>query len=138
MSQWILYALGSAAFAALVAVFGKIGLKEVDSTFATTIRAVVMALFLIITSFFLGKFDINSGITSKTFIFVVLSGIAGAISWLFYFTALKHGPAAGVAALDRLSVVFVFILAVLFLGQQFSLKAALGALFVVLGAILLI
>lgn len=138
MSQWILYALGSAAFAAMVAVFGKIGLKEIDSTFATTIRAVVMALFLIITSFFLGKFDINSGITSKAFLFIVLSGIAGAISWLFYFTALKHGPAAGVAALDRLSVVFVFILAVLFLGQQFSLKAALGAFFVVLGAILLI
>ena len=133
--SWIIYALLSAVFAALVAVFGKIGLKGLDSTLATTIRSIVMAVFLVVVSFSLGKFAFLGAFTSKAVVFIILSGIAGALSWLFYFFALRSGPAPSVAALDRLSVVFVLILAVLFLGEHFTWKSGLGALLITIGAI---
>jgi len=140
--NWTLYAFISAIFAALVAIFGKIGLKDVDSTLATTIRAVVMAVFLIIVSLSLGKFSLHSGsaastITNKALYFIVLSGIAGALSWLFYFFAIKNGPASAVAAIDRTSIVFVVILAILFLGEKFSWLKIAGALLVAAGAFLI-
>ena len=136
MPLWIGYALLAAVFAALVAIFGKVGVKEVDPTLATAVRAVVMAVFLLGAALALGKTNV-SGISGRAFTFIVLSGLAGAASWLFYFVALRDGPVTGVAALDRLSLVFVFVFAVVFLGDAFTLKAALGALFVVVGAILL-
>jgi transporter family protein len=135
--SWIAYALLAALFAALVAVLGKVGLKEVDPTLATAVRAVVMAALLVTAAVALGKAGDLGDISRRPLLFIVLSGAAGAASWLFYFLALRDGPATSVAALDRLSVVFVFVLAVLFLGETFTLKAALGAALVVLGAILL-
>jgi transporter family protein len=120
-----------------VAIFGKVGIKEVDATLATAVRAVVMAVFLVTAAVVLGKTGGLGGISRRSFAFIVLSGAAGAASWLFYFIALREGPVTGVAALDRLSVVFVFILAVVFLGDAFTTKAALGAALVVAGAILL-
>ena len=107
MELWILYAILSAVFAALVAIFGKIGLQNIDSTLATTIRSFVMALFLFLISLSLGKFSLLHTIKSRILYFIILSGIAGALSWLFYFFALKTGAASGVAALDRLSVVLL-------------------------------
>lgn len=135
--SWVIYAILSAVFAALVAIFGKVGISHVDSTLATTVRAIVMALFLIIVSFSFGKYHLFASINSKAWLFIVLSGLAGAISWLFYFVALKNGPAPGVAALDRLSVVFVLILAVLFLSQHLTWKSALGSVLLSVGAILM-
>jgi transporter family protein len=90
--MWQLYAFGAATFAALVAILGKIGLKDIDSTFATTIRAVIMAGFLLLISLLLGKFRgfSLSSFGSKAWLFVALSGIAGALSWLCYFFALKN------------------------------------------------
>ena len=137
MSSWIIFALLSAASAALVAVFGKIGIKNLDSTMATTVRAVIMAAFLIIVSFSLGKYKLLSTIDNKALLFITLSGIAGATSWLFYFFALKFGPASGVAALDRLSVVFVLVLAVLLLGESLTLKSGIGAVMLTIGAVLM-
>ena len=137
MPLWIGYALLAAFFAALVAIFGKVGIKDVDATLATAVRAVVMAAFLVTAAVALGKTGGIGGISRRSFLFIVLSGAAGAASWLFYFIALREGPATGVAALDRLSVVIVFILAVIFLGDAFTAKAALGAALVVAGAILL-
>lgn len=138
MSTWIIYALLSAFFAALVAIFGKIGLKGIDTTFATTLRSVIMAAFLVMTSLALGKLDFHTSLGGKALTFIVLSGIAGALSWLFYFSALKNGPASGVAALDRLSVVFVLALALLFLGEHLTWKNGLGAFLIALGAILMV
>lgn len=135
---WILYSLLAAVFAAGVAIFGKLGLKDVDSTLATTIRSVVMAVFLLTVTLSLHKFDLVKNIGSKTLTFIVLSGVAGALSWLFYFLALKYGPATGVAALDRMSVVFVIILAAVFLGESLTTKSVIGGLFLVVGAILLV
>ena len=136
--SWIIFALLSAVFAALVAIFGKIGVSHTDSTLATTVRAVVMAAFLVAVSLSLGKSSLISDIDGKALTFIVLSGVAGAISWLFYFFALKYGPASGVAAIDRTSVVFVLFLSLLFLGENLSLKSALGAALVTAGAILMV
>lgn len=135
--MWIVLALTSAAFAALVAIFGKIGVAKLDTTLATTVRAVIMAIFLIAASLALGKFQFINEITPKPLLYIALSGIAGALSWLFYFWALKLGPASGVAALDRLSVVFVFIFAVFFLSESLTWKSGVGVFFLTIGAILM-
>lgn len=135
--SWIIYAILSAIFAALVAIFGKIGIGKLDTTLATTVRSVVMALFLVITSLVLGKAPLLNTINSKALYYIILSGVAGALSWLFYFFALKSGSASSVAAIDRSSVVFVLILAVLFLGEHFTAKSAVGIGLVMVGAILI-
>lgn len=135
---WIPLALAGAGFAALVAIFGKIGLQGVDTTLATTVRAVIMAIFLVLVSLSLGKLDLSQLPQGKTLLFIVLSGIAGALSWLFMFGALKVGPAPGVSAVDRLSVVFVLLFSILFLGTQFTWKASWGALMIVGKAILML
>lgn len=136
--HWIIYALLSALFASLVAIFGKIGLKDVDSTLATTIRAIIMATFLFVVSLSLGKTHLLSSFDSRALGYIALSGIAGALSWLFYFFAIKHGPVSSVAAVDRLSVAFVFIIAVLFLGEAFTWLKLTGITLIVVGAILTI
>ena len=135
---WILYAFLSAIFAAAVAILGKIGLQNVDSTLATAIRSIVMAVFLTSMAFALNKFIVLKNIGNKALLFIVFSGLAGALSWLFYFLALKYGPATGVAAIDRLSVVFVVVLAALLLGETLTTKSILGVVLLVIGAILLV
>ncbi len=134
---WIPYAVGSAFFAALVAIFGKIGISKVDTTLATTVRAVMMATFLVIVAAALQKSKLLGTIDRRALLFIVLSGLAGAISWLFYFFALKNGPASGVAAIDRTSVAIVFVLALLLLGEKFHPATAVGAVLVVIGAVLM-
>ena len=136
--MWIAYALISAVFAAAVAIFGKIGIKNIDTTLATAIRAVVMAVFLIGAATMLNKFPLIKTVESKTLTFIVLSGVAGALSWLFYFLAIKYGPVSGVAALDRLSVVFVVLLAALFLGEALTLKSVVGLVLIVACALFLV
>lgn|SRR3989344_8398304 len=136
--MWILYALLSAVFAGAVAILGKIGLKDVDTTLATAIRAAVMGVFMVSAAGLLQKFSLFKTVGNKALLFIVLSGIAGAISWLFYFLALKYGPATGVAALDRLSVVFVVILAALFLGETLTWKIGIGLAFLITGAMFLV
>ena len=137
--MWLLYAFISALMAALVAIFAKLGLKDIDSTLATTVRAIIMAGFLVIVSFFLRKFDGFSltSFSSREWLLIALAGVAGALSWLFYFFALKTGFATGVVAIDRLSVVFVVILAALFLGEGLGWKAVIGAFLMTGGALLI-
>jgi len=137
--MWLLYAFLSALMAALVAIFAKLGLQNLDSTLATTIRAIIMAGFLVVISIFLKKFDGFSvtGLGSREWLLIFAAGIAGALSWLFYFFALKTGQATGVVAIDRLSIVFVVLLAALFLGEALGWKAILGALLMVAGALLI-
>lgn len=136
--SWVFFALMSAVAAAGVAIFGKLGIKGVDSTLATTVRAVVMAVFLVIVSALMGKWQLIGTITNRVFLFIVLAGISGAMSWLFYFFALRFGPATGVAALDRLSVVFVLILAALFLGESLTWKTGFGGILITLGALFMV
>ena len=136
--SWISLALLSALFASLVAIFGKIGIQNIDSTLATTIRGIIMALFLIIISLSLGKFSFLNQINGRSLLFIILAGIAGALSWLFYFYALKVGPVKGVASLDRLSVAMAIILAFIFLGEKLVIKNLIGIIFLVLGAMMLL
>ncbi len=138
--MYILYAFGSAFFAALVAIFGKVGLKNIDSTFATTIRAIIMAAFLFLVALSLGKFKgfSFSAFESKAWLFVGLSGIAGALSWLCYFFALKVGPVIPVAAIDKLSIVIAAILATVFLSETATTYSILGVVLIAMGAFLTI
>lgn len=137
--SWLIFAFLSAITAALVAVFGKLGIKGVDPTLATTIRSIIMAGFLVVVSFFLKKFHDFSfkSMSGTDWVMIVLAGVAGALSWLFYFLALKNGQATKVVAIDRLSIVFVVILAALFLGEGFGWKTAAGAVLMVSGAVLI-
>lgn len=142
--NWLTYALLSALFAGLVAVFGKIGVRGVDSTLATMVRAVVMALALVglvLAKTASGNSSINFNnvrlIAGRTWLFVVLAGLAGAASWLCYFRALQLGDAARVAPVDRLSVLVAITFGVLFLGEKLTTHAALGALLVLGGSILI-
>jgi len=136
---WLIFAFLSSITAALVAIFGKLGLKAVDPTLATTVRSVIMAGFLILVSFSLKKFRDFSmkSFSSRDWILIILSGIAGALSWLFYFFALKTGLATKVVVIDRLSLVFVIILAAIFLGESLGWKTAIGAILMVAGAIMI-
>ena len=136
--MWVFYALLSAAFASLVAIFGKIGIKHFDSTAATTVRAGVMFVLMLLVTLTLKKFPDISALHGRIIFWIILSGIAGGLSWLFYFLALKNGPTVGTAALDRLSVVFTVILAALFLGEKLTLLHALGALVMAVGAIMIV
>lgn len=135
---WILFALLSAISAALVSIFGKIGLAKIDSTLATAIRSLIMALILVVTCFALGKNKLINTVDSNALKFIVYSGIAGAISWIFYFLALKNGPASGVVAIDRLSIIFVVILAVLFLNETLTTKSIIGVVLIIAGSIFLV
>lgn len=134
----LIFALLSAFFAALVAIFGKIGLKTVDSTVATSLRAWVMAVGIFLLTLSVGKGGQLLEVKSADWLWIILSGAAGAASWIFYFAALKLADASKVAVLDRMSLVLVIILAAVFLGEKFSLKMALGAALMVGGALLIV
>ncbi|MBN3132308.1 EamA family transporter [Pectobacterium brasiliense] len=138
MSSWLIYALLSAVCAAMVAIFGKIGLQNLDANTATAIRAVIMALFLVGVVVAQGKLALIGEIVAnkKALLFIVLSGVAGALSWLFYFVALKNGNVAQVAPIDKLSVVFAVVLAVILLGEKISLMAGAGVALISVGALL--
>tara|TARA_R110001606_G_scaffold395664_1_gene568376 strand:+ start:61244 stop:61717 length:474 start_codon:yes stop_codon:yes gene_type:complete len=136
--MWILYALLAAFTAALVAIFAKLGLQNVDPTLATTLRALIMAMFLLMVSLLLGKFNgfaISTSLSAKEWALLSLAGIAGALSWLFYFFALKQGSASAVVAIDRLSLVFVIILAALFLQETITWRTLIGVFLMVVGAL---
>ncbi|OKP04888.1 EamA family transporter [Xenorhabdus eapokensis] len=138
MSTWLIYALLSALTAALVAIFGKIGLQNLDANTATAIRAVIMALFLVGVVVVQGKLNLISEILAnrKALLFILLSGIAGALSWLFYFLAIKHGHVSQVAPIDKLSVVFAVVLAVILFGEKISLVTSAGVGLIAIGALM--
>jgi hypothetical protein len=126
MSTWLIYALLSALCAAFVSIFGKIGLTGLDSSAATAVRAAIMAVFLVGVVIAEGHVSDLPQVLSdkKALLFVALSGIAGALSWLFYFMALKEGAVSQVAPIDKLSVVFAVVIAVLVFGEQISFMHA--------------
>ncbi|WP_368888797.1 EamA family transporter [Morganella morganii] len=138
MSTWLIYALLSAISAAMVAVFGKMGLQHLDANTATAIRAVIMALFLVGVVVVQGKLNLISEIIEnrKALFFIALSGIAGALSWLFYFMAIKNGQVSQVAPIDKLSVVFAVIFAVILFGEKISMIATGGVALITVGALM--
>jgi transporter family protein len=134
--SWQFWALLSATFAALTAIFAKVGIEQVNSDFATFIRTVVILIVLggiLIAS---GQWQPLPSISGRTYLFLALSGLATGASWLCYFRALKLGDAARVAPLDKLSVVFVAVLGVLFLGEKLSMPNWIGIALIASGAVL--
>lgn len=136
LTTWPLWALLSAAFAALTAIFAKIGVENVNSDFATFIRTIVILCVAGFMVYITGNWQQPSAISGRTWLFLVLSGLATGASWICYFRALKLGDAARVAPIDKLSVVFVAVFAVLFLGEKLSLPNWLGVVLIACGAVL--
>jgi transporter family protein len=135
---WLIYALLSAITASLVSIFGKIGLQTADANTATAVRSIIMAVFLCLVVIFqgsLGKIPLILA-DKKTLSFICLSGIAGALSWLFYFLALKYGKVAQVAPIDKLSVVLAAVLAITLLGEKISFLNGAGITLIAIGALL--
>lgn len=134
--SWQLWALLSASFAALTAIFAKIGVEDVGSDFATLIRTVVIFLMLLAILSATGQIQRLDSISSRTYVFLVLSGLATGASWLCYFRALKLGDAARVAPVDKLSVVLVAIFGATFLREQLSYRNWVGVVLIAVGAAL--
>jgi transporter family protein len=136
--MWWWYALLSAVFAALTAVLAKVGIKGVNSDLATAIRTVV--ILVVAWGIVLAKdhpADIFQ-LSSRTWVFLGLSGVATGLSWIFYFKALQMGKVSQVAPVDKLSVAIAIVLSVVFLGETLTLKTALGALLIIGGTLVLI
>ncbi|MDB5273563.1 MAG: EamA family transporter [Chitinophagaceae bacterium] len=136
--MWWIYALLSAVFAALTAVFAKIGIKQVNSDLATAIRTVV--ILLVAWAIVLARKEL-SGMTSLTkwnLTFLILSGLTTGLSWIFYFKALQIGKVSQVAPVDKLSVALTILLSVLFLGEVLTWKTAVGAVLIVAGTVVII
>ncbi|MFV0299224.1 MAG: EamA family transporter [Hyphomicrobiaceae bacterium] len=135
-APWMIWALLAAIFAALTAVFAKVGVENVNSDVATFIRTVVVVVVLGGILAARGLLHSTSGISGRTYLFLVLSGLATGASWICYFRALKLGDAARVAPVDKLSVVLVAIIGTLFLGEKLSLHNWAGVAMITAGVIL--
>ena len=135
--MWLIFALLSALFAALTAIFAKIGIKNVDTDLATAIRTVVILVLAWGIAFVRGGTSTIGSLTKQNLIFLILSGIATALSWIFYFKALQLGKVSQVAAVDKLSVALAIIFSIIFLGESLTLKTAIGAIFIIIGTIVI-
>ncbi len=138
IQNWQLYALGSAFFAALTAIFGKIGVSQINSDLATFLRTIVILIITALFVTFREEWQSPQSYPLKSIIFLVLSGTATGLSWLCYYKALQLGPASKVAPIDKLSVVLVVIFGIIFLGETLTWKVGLGGLLVGLGALLMV
>ena len=136
--MWWIYALLSAFFAAMTAIFAKIGIKNVDSDLAMAIRIVVILIITWGIAYSRGGLDTIHLLTKKNLIFLGLSGVATGLSWIFYFKALQLGKVSQVAPVDKLSVALAIIFSVVFLGETLTLKMIIGALMIIGGTLVLI
>jgi bacterial/archaeal transporter family protein len=137
-SSWQLWALLSAVFAALTAIFAKVGVEGINSDLATLIRTVIVLISLALILFVTGQFNQPGPISTKSWVFLFLSGLGTGASWICYFRALKLGPATLVAPIDKLSVVLVALFGVVFLGERPSLYGWLGIALIAAGAVLIV
>lgn len=135
--SWQLFALGSAFFAGLTAIFGKLGVAGLNSNLATLIRTVVILVMTAGIVTFRGEWQMPRSLELRSVAFLVLSGLATGLSWLLYYRALQLAPASLVAPIDKLSVVFAIVLAIAFLGEALTVKLALGGLLILSGVLIL-
>jgi bacterial/archaeal transporter family protein len=136
--MWWIYALLSALFAALTAIFAKIGIKNVDTDLATAIRTVVILALAWLVVYFRGGLSSIHSLTRYNLIFLFLSGMATGLSWIFYFKALQSGQISQVAPVDKLSVALAILFSIIFLGETLTWKMAIGALCIIIGTIIII
>lgn len=136
--MWWIYALLSAFFAALTAIFAKVGVENVNSNLATAIRTVVVLIMIWMIVFFRNEYKAIGELSQKNWIFLTISGFATGLSWIFYFKALQMGEVSKVAGVDKLSLALTIIFAVVFLGESLSWKTAVGATLIIAGTLFLI
>ncbi|HEY7972637.1 MAG: EamA family transporter [Bradyrhizobium sp.] len=138
LSSWQVWAVLSAVFAALTAIFAKIGVEDINPDLATFIRTIIVLVSLSLILFATGQFTAPGSVSPKSWLFLLLSGLGTGASWLCYFRALKLGPATLVAPIDKLSVVLVALFGVIFLGERPSLNGWLGIALIAAGAVLIV
>ena len=136
--MWWIFALLSAFFAALTAIFAKVGIKGVDTDLATAIRTVIILILAWGIAFFRGGTSTLNTLTKQNLVFLCLSGIATGLSWIFYFKALQMGKVSQVAPVDKLSVAIAIILSVIFLNEKISTLGIIGVVLIISGTIILI
>lgn len=136
--MWLLYAIGSAVFAALTSILAKIGIDGVNSNLATAIRTGVVLILAWGIVFFTGGQGGLSAISKKSWAFLILSGLATGASWLCYYRAIQIGEVSKVVPVDKLSVVITLILAFLFLHEQFTWKSGIGTLLIAVGTLIMV
>jgi transporter family protein len=134
--DWRVFALGSAVFAALTAIFGKVGVADINSDLATFYRTLVILAVSALLVSARHEWQSPSALSHKGLIFLVLSGVATGLSWLCYFRALQMAPASRVAPIDKFSVVLVVLFAVLFLSERLTWKVGIGSMLIAAGVIL--
>lgn len=138
MSDWKLFALGSAFFAGLTAVLAKIGVKNIPSNMATFIRTIVILIFIFLIINARKEWQSFSSLNKNSLLFLILSGIATGLSWLCYFRALQTGPASLVAPIDKFSIVFAVILSIIFLGESLCFTQWIGIILITSGTVLIL
>ena len=136
--MWFWFALGSAVFAALTSILAKVGIEGVNSNLATALRTVVVLVMAWGMVFLTSSQKELSGISQKSWLFLIMSGIATGASWLCYYKALQLGEASKVVPIDKLSVVITLVMAFLFLHEQFTAKSAIGCLLIGVGTLLMV
>ena len=137
IQTWQYFALGSAFFAALTAIFGKIGVSEIPSNLATLIRTIVIFFVALALVAWRSEWPKAGAISSHGLLFLVLSGVATGLSWLCYYHALALAPASKVAPVDKMSVIFTLILAFLFLGETPTVRIVIGGVLITVGAVVI-
>ena len=136
--MWFIFALLSALFAALTSILAKIGIADVNASLATAIRTVVVVIMAWAMVFLTHQQGGVAAISKKGWIFLILSGLATGISWLCYYKALQMGEVSKVVPIDKLSVVMTLVLAFVFLHEQFTVKSAIGAIFITAGTLIMV
>lgn len=136
--MWWTYALLSAFFAALTAIFAKVGIKGVDTDLATAIRTVVILIIAWGIAIFKGGASSINMLSKQNLLFLCLSGIATGLSWIFYFKALQLGKVSQVAPVDKMSVAIAILLSFIFLGEPLTIKAIIGSILIIGGTLVLI
>ena len=135
--NWVFFAIGSAFFAGLTAILGKLGVEGINSNLATFIRTIVVLLVTAGIISARNEWQLPQHIAAKPFTFLILSGVATGLSWLCYYRALQMAPDSWVAPIDKLSVVIAIILGVVLLGEPLSMKLVMGSLLILSGVLVL-
>ena len=136
--MWFVFAILSSIFAALTSILAKIGIEGVNSNLATAVRTIVVVLMAWFMVFITGNQNGIVDISKKSWIFLILSGLATGASWLCYYKALQLGEASKVVPIDKLSIVITILLAFIFLGEQITLKTLIGCCLIVIGTFIMI
>ena len=136
--MWAIFAILSAIFAALTSILAKVGIEGVNSNLATAVRTIVVVLMAWFMVFITGNQNGIVDVSKKSWIFLILSGLATGASWLCYYKALQLGEASKVVPIDKLSIVITIILAFIFLGEQITLKTLIGCCLIVIGTFIMI